>query len=147
MRKSFSALGTSSRKYLSAVRGRHSFSETVLHFSLALFGLICSFHSVQSFPIIFGIFAAFRKNKPSFLYFIFSESCFANIALLLYRICKPLSRGLRSNFLQFPKKSFILPKNRVHFPTLTGCRRIIRYLPPLLSSPLSARSFCRRNLL
>ena len=42
--QSFSALCTSSCKHLSAVRGGHSFSEAVLHFSLTLFRLIWSFH-------------------------------------------------------------------------------------------------------
>jgi hypothetical protein len=52
VRKSFSAFGTSSGKYLSAVACGHSFSEAVFHLSLTLLGLVCSFHIRPSFPII-----------------------------------------------------------------------------------------------
>lgn len=50
MRKFSSALCASAGENLSAVSGRHSFSEAVLHLSLTLFRLICSFHFNQSFP-------------------------------------------------------------------------------------------------
>ena len=42
--ESYSTLGASSLKNLSAVSGCHSFSEAMLLFSLSLLGLICSFH-------------------------------------------------------------------------------------------------------
>ena len=51
VRKSCSSLGASSGKYLSAVMGGHSLSEAVLHLSLTLFRLICSFHFQSSFLI------------------------------------------------------------------------------------------------
>lgn len=50
MRKLSSALRASAGENLSAVGGRHSFSEAMLHLSLTLFRLICSFHFNQSFP-------------------------------------------------------------------------------------------------
>lgn len=56
VRKSFSALGTSSGKHLSAVAGSHSFSEAVFHLSLTLLGLVCSLHFRHSFPIIVFLF-------------------------------------------------------------------------------------------
>ena len=39
-----SSLGASSLKNFSAVSGSHSFSETMLFFSLSLLGLVCSLH-------------------------------------------------------------------------------------------------------
>lgn len=50
VRKSCSALIASASDYLSSVGGRHSFSEAVFHFSLALLRLISSFHFSHSFP-------------------------------------------------------------------------------------------------
>lgn len=43
-----SAFGSSARQNFTPVSGRHSFAETVLFFSLQLFGLICSEHSSMS---------------------------------------------------------------------------------------------------
>lgn len=50
--ESCSTLGASSFKNFSAVRGCHSFSETVFLFSLSLLGLVCSFHRSTSFKVI-----------------------------------------------------------------------------------------------
>lgn len=138
MRKSFSAFGTSSCKHLSAVRGRHSFSEAMLHFSLALFRLVCSFHSDQSFPLISYCFTVYAANSSFFFVLFSGKGYFANIALLLYRIYKPVSRVYPQFFLSFYP---IFQKN------LINSLDIFILSPPLsLSFPLSARSFCRCSL-
>ena len=65
VRKSRSALIASAGDYLSSVRGRHSFSEAVLHLSLTLFRLICSFHFNQSFPNQCSVFFVRKTPFPA----------------------------------------------------------------------------------
>lgn len=52
--QSFSAFCASSFKNVSAVSGSHSFSETVLFFSLSFFRLICSEHYCHLLEFEFG---------------------------------------------------------------------------------------------
>lgn len=82
--KSCSSLSASSGKHLSAVVGGHSLSEAVLHLSLTLFRLICSFHFsvVLSYQIRGLLFTYVKRIYLS-----------AGIAYLLYSNCLGLSRG------------------------------------------------------
>ena len=70
--KLFSALCAAAGKHLSAVFGCHSFSEAVLHLSVPLFGLKCSFHLIHYLSKIYDRCAVrrFISIKRTILYII-----------------------------------------------------------------------------
>lgn len=70
--KLFSALRAAAGKHLSAVSCGHSFSEAVLHLSVPLFGLKCSFHLIHYLSKIYDRCAVrrFISIKRTILYII-----------------------------------------------------------------------------
>lgn len=50
--QNFSMFSSFVSKNSAAISGSHSFSETVFHFSLSFFRLICSFHDNSPFKIL-----------------------------------------------------------------------------------------------
>ena len=99
-----SSLGASSLENLSAVSSGHSFSEAMLHLSLSLLGLICSFHERH-------LLYSFRWLRVQFLHIprVFIQR------LLYYTrkipICQEVFSFFCPLFLLFYKKSMIILKS------------------------------------
>ena len=93
MGEASSSLGASSLKNLSAVRGCHSFSETVFLLSLSLLGLVCSLHFctslLKNINVLSRIWLYFSRIHTKAEYIIAEKNLFVKRVLKFsYKVYK-----------------------------------------------------------